>query len=306
MQTGKVKVLYIAGIGRSGSTIVGNMLGHIPGFFFVSEILRIWRYFVINNDPCGCGLRASDCEVWSAILSKAFADSGLGIAPKMDYWHHSSKNRHLPAFLLPQFSSGLKSHLLEYLDNLEKLYPAIQAVTESRVIVDGSKRPLYAAILSMIPTLDVYILHLVRDSRAVSYSWLRKKVQLNGVNMAVVNPATSAIRWMNANLVAESLRRKFPERYMFIRYEDLIERPQETIYHILGMIGEEPVPLPFIDEKTIKLGVNHAVGGNPNRGAVGNVKLQTDNEWKSKMRPIDKIIVSILTWPLLMKYGYIK
>src|SRR3989304_8638153 len=147
MQNGKVKVLYISGAGRIGSTLVGNVLGHIPGFFFVSEVMNIWRHFLINKERCGCGELMADCEVWGPVLRQAFEDSGLGIAGKMDYWRkHSSRNRYIFNLLIPFLRPRFTIPIKEYLDNIEKLYIATQSVTGCRVIVDSSKRPTYAAV----------------------------------------------------------------------------------------------------------------------------------------------------------------
>src|SRR4028119_1802817 len=56
---------------------------------------------------------------------------------------------------------------------LERLYRAIQRVSGAGVIVDSSKRFSYAVLLSLLPFGDLRVVHLVRDSRAVAYSWAR-------------------------------------------------------------------------------------------------------------------------------------
>src|SRR3712207_200886 len=58
---------------------------------------------------------------------------------------------------------------------LERLYRAIQKVSGAAVIVDSSKRSTYAVLLSLLPFADLRVVHLVRDSRAVAYSWGRIK-----------------------------------------------------------------------------------------------------------------------------------
>ena len=49
----KTTVLFIAGWGRSGSTIIGNVLGQLPGFFHVGEIGHVWRRAIIEDANCG-------------------------------------------------------------------------------------------------------------------------------------------------------------------------------------------------------------------------------------------------------------
>ena len=53
--TNRLKVLYIAGWGRSGSTILQNMLGEIEGFQPLGELYSIGRrylsIFQSKNEP---------------------------------------------------------------------------------------------------------------------------------------------------------------------------------------------------------------------------------------------------------------
>lgn len=56
MMNEKIKVLYLAGWSRSGSTILSNILGEINGFFSTGEITYIWQRGLIINKLCGCDL----------------------------------------------------------------------------------------------------------------------------------------------------------------------------------------------------------------------------------------------------------
>ena len=71
-QRDKIVVLYIAGWGRSGSTIMVNILGQLPGFAHVGEISNVWTRGVLENNPCGCGTPFGECATWSSIFARAF------------------------------------------------------------------------------------------------------------------------------------------------------------------------------------------------------------------------------------------
>jgi hypothetical protein len=71
--------------------------------------------------------------------------------------------------LLPRRETILASRLQDYLVGLEKLYQGIRAYTGSKVIIDSSKSLLYGYLLGMLPTIDLYVLHIVRDPRGVAY-----------------------------------------------------------------------------------------------------------------------------------------
>ena len=60
---------------------------------------------------------------------------------------------------------------------LERLYRAIAVVGDTRVIVDSSKAPSTAFVLRAMPVLDLRLVHLIRDSRGVAYSWNKKVVR---------------------------------------------------------------------------------------------------------------------------------
>src|SRR5215204_7091410 len=93
--------------------------------------------------------------------------------------------------------------LLEESDDvLEQLYRAIQRVSGAGVIVDSSKRLTYAVLLSLLPFADLRVVHLVRDSRAVAYSWGRTKESpavVGGRLMPRMSPAQASRAWSIQN-----------------------------------------------------------------------------------------------------------
>jgi len=162
----------------------------------------------------------------------------------------------------------------------------------------------------MIPGIELYVVHLIRDPRAVAYSWTRKRLFepdiTNQDYMDQKSSIWSSLQWNARNIIAEIYLRQKPVRYMMLRYEDLIIKPKESIKSILIMLGEKAVDLSFIKQYSIKFNkANHSVFGNPSRFRTGAVKIKLDNEWKTKMKRLNKISVLALTWPLLLKYKYL-
>ncbi len=49
----------------------------------------------------------------------------------------------------------------------------------------------------------------------------------------------------------------------------------------------------------------HSVGGNPVRFKRGGITLRVDDEWKTQMPFSHKLIVTAITLPLLIAYGYL-
>lgn len=306
MDNSKIKVLYIAGSGRSGSTVLQSILGQIDGFSAIGELCYVWGCF---DAPCECGILLQECDLWKAVVSEAFGDMEHIDIRKMSRLAKSFRIHHLPSVLIPHIRQKHVSRLREYLDNLEKLYRAIQSTTGSRVIVDSSKSAAYGYLLRMIPAIELYVVHLIRDSRATAYSWTRKKLFRPNTTyyMARHHPARSSWQWNARNITTEVYLRQTPARYMKLRYEDFVDKPQESIKRILGLLGETDARLPFVAEHTVEISkTNHSVFGNLIRFQTGAMELRIDKEWKTKMKRTHKITVTALTWPLLLKYGYLR
>lgn len=303
---GRIKVLYIVGWGRSGSTILDNVLGQLDGFFSVGELNYLWERNLIENRSCGCGNLFRACGVWQGIFDRAYGGMDCVDAREMlRLRDRGARTRHLPLMLAPLGKSLTRARLDGYLESLGRLYRGIQEETGSRVIVDSSKLPSYGYVLDMVPGVDLYVVHLVRDSRAVAYSWLRKKFQPDTESFLERHSVfESPVVWSVWNSVSEVFWRQSPERYLRLRYEDFVDQPQEAIGRILGLVRENVTQLPFTEGREVELGVNHTVAGNPSRFETGRVELRLDEEWKSRMKRSDRLVVTALSAPLLWRYGY--
>ena len=199
----------------------------------------------------------------------------------------------------------LRENLDEYLTNLDKLYVAIQRTTGCNVIIDSSKFSSYGFILSMLPSVDVYYLHLIRDSRAVAYSRLkRKKWEETGIYMARYNPLRSSLQWSVLNLTSELLNDPFWGRYMQLRYEELIQQPEPSVRKIVEFLDETPKELSSIQGNKVKIKKTHTNWGNPIRNIDGYIELMVDREWQFALSRKSRALVSTLTMPLLLRYRY--
>jgi Sulfotransferase family len=312
-RNGRVRVLYIAGYSRSGSTMLDSILGQIHGFFSTGELYYVWGRNVLDNTVCGCGTPFRDCNVWKRVFEDAFGGIDAVEPREMVRLQDSyTRTRHLPLVLVPWGRRLLASRLKRYLGCLEKLYHAIQDSTGCTVIVDSSKVPLYGYLLNTIPTIDLYVVHLIRDPRAVSYSWLKTRLlpPLPGkdepIYMDRYSPTKSSIFWAITNVAVEVFWRRQSGRYLMLRYEDFVDRPQQSLQRILELMHEQnPRPsLPFVAGRTIELGANHTTSGNPSRFRTGTLELRPDKDWVSQMRLRDKLLATVLTFPLLIRYKY--
>jgi hypothetical protein len=312
-RNGRIKVLYITGYSRSGSTILDSILGQTDGFFSTGELYYVWNRNVLDNTVCGCGSPFRECEVWSEVFDAAFGGVDQVDTREMIRLRDlSTRTRYIPLMLIPWGKRLLVSRVARYLESLEKLYRAIQAHTGSRVIVDSSKIPLYGYLLGLLPGIDLYVVHLVRDPRAVSYSWLKRRLlpplpdKDEPIYMDRYSSIKSSLLWNITNATVEALWRRRPKKYLMLRYEDFVGRPQQSFQRILELVckKEELPSLPFVAERMIELGPNHTTSGNPSRFKTGKLELRPDKEWAFRMRLWDKALVTLSTLPLLLRYKY--
>ncbi len=302
-----VRVLYIAASGRCGSTLLDRVLGQFPGVFAAGEVWHVWERSILGDGRCGCGEAFRVCSVWSEVFLEAFGGFDEGVAREMARRYQAMRTRSLPMVLTPVTWRRLLRRLGPYPANLEALYRAIQHVSGARLLIDASKDPLYALVLRSRPSVELWMLHLVRDPRAAAFSWTRRK-QETGYEapgyMPTYPPAVSAPMWAVLNEAAARFGRRHPERYLAVRYEDLVGAPEEVLGDIAAFVGEDLGAGPFVSPDTVHLEPTHSAWGNPSRFLSGDVQLRADDEWEAALASRDRALVEALTWPWLRRYGY--
>lgn len=303
--TSRLKVLYIAGLGRSGSTIIDSILGQTDGIFSVGELHRLWDSGPVYDRVCGCGMPLVDCEIWSQVLEQALGGpEGLADADLTSLKDRGYRTRHLPRLMRTDGRAWIREALGPTMDALSALDQAVADVTNSRVIVDSSKFPSYGFVLDSIDAIDVYVLHLVRDPRAVAYSWQRDKFDPGtGQSLGTMSPSKTAALWLSWNYAIERLWQG-SERYYQLRYEDFATQPQATIQALLDYVGEGEQRAAFLDPQTVRLQPSHSVCGNPVRFDQGETTIQLDTRWERQLSRAARQVTTSIDWPLMPRYGY--
>src|SRR5262249_12641352 len=113
-----------------------------------------------------------------------------------------------------------------------------------------------------------------------------------------------AMTWTVWNIVTELLWRGDRERYLRIRYEDFVADPRGWSQRVAALAGLPGASLPFVDDRTIDVGVAHTAAGNPNRFQRGAVAIRGDEEWRAHFPRRDQLGVVGLTLPMFARYRY--
>jgi hypothetical protein len=307
--TTSVKVLYILGWGRSGSTILDNVLGQVQGFFTAGELHYLWDHLE-RKRPCGCRRPISQCPVWSKVSRAVLnARQNPGLEPReiVRWQHQEMRLRHtLRLMVTGKGALAGPAPLCSYSSVASSLYEEIARETGARVVIDSTKRPTDAALLRLLPSVDLYLVHLVRDPRAVAYSWQRHRQQIDRpTEMDRYGALASSINWLAWNLAAEGICRQNGRRKsLLLRYEDFVSRPADSVKQVIALVGEESADLSFLSSGTVHLDANHSVAGNPRRFSTGRVVLHTDDDWRSKQGGWSRVVATTVTLPLLHRYRY--
>ena len=305
-----VRVLYVGGVGRSGTTVLDRMLGQVPGVCSLGEVVHLWLRGLFENDLCGCGRPFRTCEFWSEVGKEAYGGwDQLDPRGMVDLKYAVDRHRFIPFMLAPAAWPSFRRDLGRYSQYLSQLYRAIQKVSGASLIVDSSKHAPFAFILRQVEGVDLRIVHLIRHSNGVAYSWTKRvrrpEVTAREAYMATYGPARMAGRWVAFNLLFEGLRRLgIPT--LGLRYEDLVQEPRQALVRILRFAGHpfDQDDLGFVGDDWIELGEGHNPSGNPMRFEQGRIPFRLDEEWRRKMPADEQAAVARITAPLLRRYGY--
>jgi hypothetical protein len=303
------KVVFVGGYSRSGSTLLDRMLGQLSGFFSTGELGYIWTHGLQANQLCGCGERFLSCPFWNRVGEAAFGGwDTVDLTEMLSLERSVNRHRFVPFLLAPRLSEAYRKKLGRYADALARVFRAIRSVSGARVIIDSTIDPAYGFVLRRVPGLDLRLVHMVRDSRATAFSWMRWQRKADRLDSVVYqrrfHSTETAVRWVVFHSLIHLMSAVEP-RELLVRYESVVQDPRSEIFRILRHIGEPTEhDLGFIGDGEVVLQEDHTVAGSLMRLKQGPLPVRLDDEWTTRLSPTHRRAVTVLTWPLLRKYGY--
>ncbi|MER7502083.1 sulfotransferase [Nonomuraea pusilla] len=288
------RVIFLGGLGRSGTTLLERLLAELPGVTALGEVVHLWSRGVLSAEPCGCGAPFPSCPFWRCVGERAFGGWSRPLAERvLALRHRVDRTRRIPRIAHPG--------LAEYADAYRRVYDAVG----TPAVIDSSKHASLAYCL-VAAGVDVRVAHVVRDPRAVAHSWGRSVPRPeDGRPMTRWGSARTALHWSAQNLALDRLARR-GARVVRVRYEDLVADPAATLTALAAELGLPASGLPFLDGAVVRLSPAHTVSGNPMRFAVGPVELRRDDSWRAGLPARQRRLVGALTWPLRSRYGYLE
>jgi hypothetical protein len=298
-------VVFVGGYGRSGSTIIDVLLNRVPGVVAVGEFRHLFGRALGDNELCSCGQPFRSCGYWSAVLAEAFPD-GIDQKRVQRAVEHMNRVVMLPRLRFPRLmTQRMREDARIYSSAFSAAYMAVAKVSNAKVIVDSTKYPVHGWVLRTIPLLALGVILLVRDPRAVAFSWqrrrLRPEVHWEKREMPRYSIFRSGLAWNISNSLTARLRRHVG-KYRVQRYEDFVDDPAGELSAIASFALDTPTTLPATLFK-IQPHVPHTIAGNPVRIGSDTVQVRHDDEWRAMPLP-KRLIVDIVCFAGMRRYRY--
>ncbi len=301
-----VSVLFIGGLGRSGTTLLERVLGELPGVTPLGEVVHLWRRDVQDDERCACRQPFRSCPFWTEVGERAYGGwANLDVARVLQLQQEVDRTRFIPRLAAGTLAPDMRAAVTEYVAHYERVYAAAAEVSGARVVIDSSKNASLAYCLRWSTAIELKVVHVVRDSRGVAYSWTKQvaRPESDGADqMTRYSPTRSALLW-NAHNAAFALLGRRGVEVRRLRYEQLVAEPLATTAELARWLGV-PARLDFLSDTTVRLGSCHSAAGNPMRFTTGALALRRDDAWRTQLPPRQRRLVGAMTAPLLGRYGY--
>lgn len=263
------RYLFIVGAPRSGTTWVHQMLAEHP------EVAAIPQEMTL--------------------LSKYLAPAARAFADEAEHIRRGDWKQGLPLVMEPQeFNAGL-------LRIVDEVYGRIHALKPGATLVID-KHPHYAAHLPFITKLlpACKVIHVLRDGRDVAVSTMRTK-RLIGHGQGSIEGA--AEMWVNRVQQAQRFGEQVgPERYLEVRYEDLLQETHQGLERILAF-ADIPNDTEYLARVTQEFDMNRRTvsGGDASLNAMRN---KPGAIWSSKLMLHERYLMECIAGTTLTKQGY--
>ncbi len=263
----------------------------MQGFVSVGEAARYLLDLNLQQKqhPCACGQPVPNCVFWKDLIPLVSREQAVAGSQLV-------RMRRFPSLLRDTTHPKLAQEYQPILDALTAVYRRVLDRSGGQVVVDSSKNPSHALLLSRSPEVELHVLHVVRNPHDVVGSWTKKKGYL-----AVHPPRKVITWWWSTNVLSEALKRH-AKTYRLLRYEDFTEHPAATLGEITADVMGSPLPLPFLSGSEATVHLQHVVSGNPDKMDSGKIKISPAKKNSNGSR---QLMVDLLTFPLQYRYHYL-
>jgi len=322
------RLAYVLAASHSGSTLLSMLLGSHPQIATVGELtLSPQAMGDLDRYRCSCGVPIRECSFWEEIgngmrrRGVAFDLAHAGT----DY--REARSRYVARLLRPMH----RGRGLEFLrDSALRLSPAwrkrlpdihrrnsalvstIAELTGADAVVDSSKIALRLKYLLRNPDLEVKVVRLIRDGRAVALTYMdpagfadaddpgKRAGGMGGTRDGErLSMAQAAYEWRRCVEEAEHILRSMKRsQWIEIRYEDYCREPERTLRGVHEFLEVDPDG-PALDFRSVE---QHVVGNGMRLNTSSDIQL--DERWRDALTPEDLGVFDSVAGAANRRYGY--
>ncbi len=280
----KQKLVFVASLSHSGSTLINLMLGAHPQLIGLGEIDTVLQMSAEQLAServmrCSCGEKVGNCAFWSPTIDALLARPAAGLQERYAILFYMFQNLYGP----------------------------------EAMIVDSSKYLGQLRTVATLPDVDMKVIHLMKDVRGftvsqrdstaaeIKYGHLPRLGNADLSRWLYLHSIKSSVylfwKWYLRNLAVKQLLRNPKIQHVRVGYDELAQAPgstMERLYAFLGLGVSETFSL--IPQQTN----SHAFMGNPMLGDPGKMaEVRYDDRWKSRA----DWVVAAKIFPYIMAFN---
>lgn len=300
-----LRVVYLLSMPFSGSTLMSRLAAQHPSIASVGEMVNSIRNFDPEHYLCSCGTALKQCSFWNGVRSRMlqrghrFELNDFDVTPPKSIaglWYRAP-------YLIPGFQSGALGSrnfgkaVIEWAVSKTKLYKRIFALcdcileeSKKSILFDASKNPNLVFHFAANSNIELKLIHLVRDPRAVAQSMM--------TNHSRTDFANCVNEWKLMNAKIDSVLSVFPRTdRLVIRYEDLCAAPSQSLNDLYRWLCVDPACKPTPEQVC-----HHIIGNRMRLGPFDNVII--DNRWLTTLDRQHLQEARVLVGHYASHYGY--
>jgi len=320
------KLAYLLAASHSGSTLLAMLLGAQPGACTAGE-LKATSLGEAASYRCSCRERILDCCFWQqvggAVATRGFPAFDITRAGTNIFEIESPYIRRLLAPLYRgrtletmrdlalSFSQKWKAHLTDCNRRNLALIESLLDANQASVLIDSSKTALRLKYLLAIPDLDLRVIRVIRDGRAVALTYTddwnfadSQDPAMRGGGTGTRRPPFGSMRaaadtWKRSNESCDALIHRLPAtQWTEVRYEDLCSDPEGTLKRLGSFLDLDPTQV-RLDFRAV---TQHVIGNGMRMDSSSKIRL--DERWKSNLSKDDLRVFDAVVGNLNRHYGY--
>lgn len=320
------RLVYLLAASHSGSTLTAMLLGAHPEVCTVGE-LKWTSMGDVTRYRCSCGELIQACPFWLEVrarMAKRGFDFEIGQARTdlralatpyeqrlLRPLHRgplAEAARDVALLASPGWRQRLRAHQQRNL----ALAEIVLELSGKQVIVDSSKIGLRLKYLRQTPGLDVKVVRVVRDGRAVALTYTDPAQFADARDPRLKGGGTGASRdhqrlsmeaaareWRRSNEEAEAVLAQLdPSRWIQVHYEQLCADPEGTLKKVFSFIGVDPAAA-RLDFRNTR---HHVVGNGMRLDTQSEIRL--DERWREALAASDLNTFASVAGSLNRRLGY--